>query len=359
MSIIKGKNIIVGSSSPHWGSINGSLDDQTDLKNILDSKADSNSPTFVGIPHVPTAINGTNNTQIANTEFVNEAIKELATLPLFTPIWYGYIINDASYLLANPFSWHSSEIYISAYNHLEDDYKSIEVDSDNNKISKTEIIEDIEITYYEASDSHKICLSDQMNNIQNLYEKIGYADYFILDIENKQFKLPRNKKTSSDENLYFYVGNTAKSELKVDVGELTEQLNSLSGSVYTKPEVDKLIEDIEVAIDNESITLNDNSEIQTIGVIEQNKNKPIYDWVGTKAEYDAQNIQENHPEWLCYITDDNEQISTYDSNTIDRMFDETVDIKNNQNIGGIKNFTDGITVNGEHIVALTITYWGD
>ena len=31
---------------------------------------------------------------------------------------------------------------------------------------------------------------------------------------------------------------------------------------------------------------------------------PIYDWVGTLAEYQAQNIETNHPDWVCYITDD-------------------------------------------------------
>ena len=31
---------------------------------------------------------------------------------------------------------------------------------------------------------------------------------------------------------------------------------------------------------------------------------PIYDWVGTLAEYQAQDIETNHPDWVCYITDD-------------------------------------------------------
>jgi hypothetical protein len=32
---------------------------------------------------------------------------------------------------------------------------------------------------------------------------------------------------------------------------------------------------------------------------------PIYDWVGTIEEYNEQNIEEEHPEWVCYITNDN------------------------------------------------------
>ena len=67
-------------------------------------------------------------------------------------------------------------------------------------------------------------------------------------------------------------------------------------------------------IDNISITENDNGEIQTVGVIEQNKNKPIYDWVGTKAEYDA--LGQYNDDWFYYITDDDEQSSNMSMNNI-------------------------------------------
>ncbi len=42
----------------------------------------------------------------------------------------------------------------------------------------------------------------------------------------------------------------------------------------------------------------------------ENKNEadtatqPIFHWIGTKAEHEAQNIATEHPEWLAYITDD-------------------------------------------------------
>lgn len=31
---------------------------------------------------------------------------------------------------------------------------------------------------------------------------------------------------------------------------------------------------------------------------------PVYDWVGTLAEYETQAVATNHPDWVCYITDD-------------------------------------------------------
>lgn len=64
-----------------------------------------------------------------------------------------------------------------------------------------------------------------------------------------------------------------------------------------------------VAIDNTTITENASQEIQAVATVNANTangaTNPIYDWVGTLAEYTAQNIATTHPDWLCYITDDN------------------------------------------------------
>lgn len=53
-----------------WGSIIGTLANQTDLQAALDLKANLNSPAFTGIPTAPTAGVGTSTTQIATTAFV-------------------------------------------------------------------------------------------------------------------------------------------------------------------------------------------------------------------------------------------------------------------------------------------------
>lgn len=70
-------------TSSLWGSITGTLSTQTDLQNALDLKANLASPTFTGVPTVPTASVGTNTTQAASTAFV---IANAATLssPAFT-----------------------------------------------------------------------------------------------------------------------------------------------------------------------------------------------------------------------------------------------------------------------------------
>lgn len=61
-------------------------------------------------------------------------------------------------------------------------------------------------------------------------------------------------------------------------------------------------------IDNHTITNNLSNEIQTVAKINQNAatgaEPYLFDWVGTLAQYNTQNIETLHPEWICYITDD-------------------------------------------------------
>lgn len=63
-----------------------------------------------------------------------------------------------------------------------------------------------------------------------------------------------------------------------------------------------------VAIDNSTITKNLSDEIQAVATVNANTaagaTNPLYDWVGTLAEYTTQNIESTHPDWLCFITDD-------------------------------------------------------
>ena len=63
-----------------------------------------------------------------------------------------------------------------------------------------------------------------------------------------------------------------------------------------------------VDIDNSTITKNGDDELQAVATINHNSAagavNPVYDWIGTLAEYQAQNIENQHPDWVCYITDD-------------------------------------------------------
>ena len=75
-----------GASGTIWGQLDGLLSDQTDLQEALDAKdtaiatkADANNAILTGTPTAPTAVSSTNNTQIATTAFVQNAISILNT----------------------------------------------------------------------------------------------------------------------------------------------------------------------------------------------------------------------------------------------------------------------------------------
>ena len=57
-----------------------------------------------------------------------------------------------------------------------------------------------------------------------------------------------------------------------------------------------------VEVDEKTISKNDEDKIQSIGVMEKNKNTPSYDWVGTEKEYNALGVYNN--DWTYFITDD-------------------------------------------------------
>lgn len=99
--------------------------------------------------------------------------------------WTDCIINDVSWLRADTFSWQSGDVYTSAYNHLAQDIQGI--------IAETETVGSYTVTFYRATDGHKICLADQEQAVLNIYNETGIAWYYILDTTNTQFKLPRTK----------------------------------------------------------------------------------------------------------------------------------------------------------------------
>lgn len=59
--------------------------------------------------------------------------------------------------------------------------------------AETETIAGTTITFYRCYDKKKIVLPTEVTNVDAIYTATGIAEYFILDIENLRFKLPRNK----------------------------------------------------------------------------------------------------------------------------------------------------------------------
>ena len=104
---------------------------------------------------------------------------------LFDFKWTDHLLNSPNHLRADTFSWHDGATSSVAYNHLVDDIQNI--------VPETETIGSYTVTFYRATDGHKICLADQEQNVLNIYNATGIAWYYILDTGNIRFKLPRTK----------------------------------------------------------------------------------------------------------------------------------------------------------------------
>lgn len=124
------------------------------------------------------------NPEVIGTSWVKENT-EGSTFPLFMSFKTGHILNNASYVNGRLFSWLSGAVYASAYNELVNEKNHAATEQ------KTQTIAGVTITYYLTATNKKICLPDQADNVAALYTATGAADFYLLDTENQQFKLPR------------------------------------------------------------------------------------------------------------------------------------------------------------------------
>ena len=218
--------------------------------------------TFTGTNNFVTPALNDNTTKVATTAWVNATINNKMSLTLLDFKWTDHILNNISWLRADTFSWQDGGVYEAAYNHLVADYNSIEESiygitnlagdfyrysegdvtganhpycwKDTNgyncytntetpsvgdgtfvgssgmvsdgavesviyaKQSYLETIGSYTITYYLADDGHKIVMPDQETTVQNIYNESGVAWYYILDISNQRFKLPRINPTREE-----------------------------------------------------------------------------------------------------------------------------------------------------------------
>ena len=108
-----------------------------------------------------------------------------SAVPLLFTVWSDHVINDVSWLRADTFSWQSGDVYKSVYDHLVDDW--------NNATSVSETVNGHTFNVMVAEDGHKLFSMNGHDLAQTLYDETGVAWYYILDQENKRFKLPRTK----------------------------------------------------------------------------------------------------------------------------------------------------------------------
>lgn len=110
----------------------------------------------------------------------------------------------------------------------------------------------------------------------------------------------------TDDNIF---GNDVYTKTETDTLLNNKQNTLTAGSnIYIIDNVISAAGSSNVTPDNFSITYNGSGYVQSAGTINKNSasgaTNPVFDWVGTEAEYTAQNIGTLHPEWVCFITDD-------------------------------------------------------
>ena len=128
---------------------------------------------------------------------------------LFQHQWFDYQPDDLAWLRADTFSWQDGTVYSNAYDHLVDDIDGV--------TAGTETVGGYTVTFYRATDGHKIVLADQETTVSNIYTATGVAWYYVLDTVNNRFKLPRTK--------YGFDG------LRGNVGDyISESLPNITGS---------------------------------------------------------------------------------------------------------------------------------
>lgn len=124
--------------------------------------------------------------QIATgSETENNIINEIELnnpYSLFDSKYSDHELNNLSWLKSEG-QWNAKAVYPTAYNELLTEY--------NNSASTTET--EGSITFKRTPKGYKIALADQETAINTKYTTDGIAWYYILDITNEKFKLPRTK----------------------------------------------------------------------------------------------------------------------------------------------------------------------
>ena len=156
--------------------------------------------------------------------------------------------------------------------------------------------------------------------------------------------LKYNDVSSTDQLLLGEIVYTDSNTIKIGDGEhIFSQLPEFSSS--------------QAMGDNKTIGANSNNKIQALGTVNKNpdaivtseiNHKLVFDWIGTTQEYVNQNVATNHPDWLCFITDDNmagSATGTYTRAEIDAFLTNKADgtgtavlTSGDQNIEGNKIF---------------------
>lgn len=151
---------------------------------------------------------------------------------LFQASWFDHKPESVSWLRADTFSWQDGDVYFAAYNELFAQYGA------ETSVEETNTVGSVSVACKRTPKGYKICAPDQANNIAALYENTGVAWYYILDTENKRFKLPRTK--WSFVGCRDNAGNYVPETLPNITGTSYPGMHSTYGNIGTEPDVSAL-----------------------------------------------------------------------------------------------------------------------
>lgn len=141
--------------------------------------------------------------------------------------WSDHKIDDLNWILSSD-EWYSGTSYKKIYKHLINDWET----------GTTGILETIAgytIYYCLSPDGHKLVDYNQESTVQQIYNATGVAWYYILDGDNKRFKLPRTKHTFT--GLRHGVGSYVEAGLPNITGTFSDGLlTTTSSSSSTNPD---------------------------------------------------------------------------------------------------------------------------
>lgn len=161
----------------------GLIPDARISSNIARSSAIPTQASDIGAQEI--LVSGTNIKTVNNTSLLGSGnIIIPGVNNLFDFKWTDHLLNDQSWLQSNG-SWCDGTVYSNAYNHLVADISGI--------TAETETIAGYTVTFYRATDGHKICLATQETTVSDIYTATGIAWYYILDTTNTRFKFPRSE----------------------------------------------------------------------------------------------------------------------------------------------------------------------
>ena len=183
----------------------------------------------------------------------------ITTYPLLYHFYHDTDIINPSFVSSEEWSYHSGAIFVAVWELLTEEYNSSEA------VNTSETIADITINYRLTPKGFKIVTSESASIVQQIYNATGAAWYYILDLNNGYFKLPRNSgfqmgklptgasgsytelKMASGagqtvravrQKLYFFMGNSIQNEAKVDMAGVTSNISNLVTRVSNLESVD-------------------------------------------------------------------------------------------------------------------------